>query len=109
MTDALSPTGDGHTELVRDVEEWVASQTYGLDEIAIRFHHQLVKIHPFRDGNGRHGRVASDYLIGALGDPSFTWGRLLGLDTPALRKAYITALQRADAGDLDQLLGFARS
>ena len=96
-------------ELVKDAMEWIDSQTYSADEIAVRFHHRLVAIHPFRDGNGRHGRVAADYLIGALGGHSFGWGRRLDVDTPALRTAYITALRRADAGEFDSLLEFARS
>lgn len=96
-------------DLVKDATTWIDMETHVADEIAVRFHHRLVAIHPFRNGNGRHGRFAADYLIGALGDHSFTWGRFLDLDTPALRAAYITALRRADEGDLDQLLDFARS
>jgi Fic family protein len=31
------------------------------DELAIRFHHRLV-IHPFRNGSGRHARLAADLV-----------------------------------------------
>ena len=43
--------------------------------VAVRFHHRLVSIHPFPNGNGRHGRQAADYLMEALGQPPFTWGQ----------------------------------
>jgi fido (protein-threonine AMPylation protein) len=31
----------------------------------VRFHHRLVQIHPFPDGNGRHARLAADLLVKA--------------------------------------------
>jgi Fic-DOC domain mobile mystery protein B len=37
------------------------------DEQAIRFHHQLVWIHAFPNGNGRHARLMADLLIMRLG------------------------------------------
>jgi len=79
------------------------------DEAAIRFHHRLVAIHPFANGNGRHGRVAADYFVASLGREGFTWGARLDLGTKALRTAYRMALQEADAGDVSQLVEFARS
>lgn len=95
--------------LVDDAIWWVAEETFAADETAVRFHHRLVAIHPFRNGNGRHGRVAADYLARALGTEPFTWGRYLNLPTSELRKAYQSALQAADAGEIDPLLTFARS
>jgi Fic-DOC domain mobile mystery protein B len=37
------------------------------DELALRFHHQLVWIHPFANGNGRHARLIADLLALRLG------------------------------------------
>lgn len=95
--------------LVDDTLAWIDYSTYEPDESAIRFHHRLVAIHPFRNGNGRHGRVAADYLAQSLGRRRFTWGAGLDLDTPSLRSEYLTALQEADRGDIAHLLTFARS
>ncbi len=95
--------------LVDDVAAWVDNETYEPDEIAVRFHHGLVAIHPFPNGNGRHSRIAADYLADALGRPRFSWGSDLGVSTEELRATYRLALQQADAGDIDELLVFARS
>ena len=94
--------------LVDDTAAWIEYATYGPDESAVRFHHRLVAIHPFRNGNGRHGRVAADYLALSLGRPRFPWGAGLDVDTPSLRLEYRTALQEADRGDIARLLVFAR-
>ena len=65
-------------------------------------------IHPFPDGNGRHGRIAADYLVMALGRPRFDRGIGLDVNTEELRSVYRRALQRADAGGMEDLLTFAR-
>ena len=95
--------------LVHDVFAWVDNETYEPDELAVRFHHRLVAIHPFPNGNGRHSRVVAEYLVMALGRRRFGWGVGLVVDTEELRAIYRRALQRADAGDIDELLTFARS
>lgn len=71
-------------ELVKDAMEWIDSQTYDADEIAVRFHQRLMYIHPFRDGNGRHGRVAADYLIGALSAIALSPGGVFLIVIPLL-------------------------
>jgi Fic-DOC domain mobile mystery protein B len=81
-----------------------------IDEIATRFHHQLVRIHPWPNGNGRHARLATDLLLEQWGRPAFAWGS--GADLTKAngpRTNYIEALRRADAGDLRPLLEFVRS
>ena len=93
--------------LVEDAIAWV--ETYEPDELAVRFHHRLVAIHPFPNGNGRHSRIAAEYLVMALGRPRFGWGIGLDVSTEELRATYRHALQRADAGEISQLLKFARS
>ena len=95
--------------LVDDALARIEYATYEPDESPIRFHHRLVAIHPFRNGNGRHGRVAADYLALSLGRRRFTWGAGLDIDTPSLRLKYRAALQEADRGDIARLLVFARS
>lgn len=95
--------------LIDDVVFWVDNATYEPDEIAARFHHRLVFIHPFANGNGRHSRVATDYLLQGLGREPFTWGADLEVETEALRSTYRSALQRADGGDLIELLTFVRT
>ena len=95
--------------LVNDTRTWVDYSTYEQDEIAVRFHHRLVAIHAFPNGNGRHGRIAADYLVVSLKREPFTWGFHLDTDTDELRAAYLHALRRADRGDIDELLAFSRA
>ena len=95
--------------LVLDARAWVEFDTYGPDELAVRFHHRLVGIHPFPNGNGRHGRIAADYLVEGLGGIVFTWGARSGKRIDDLRRIYLAALYSADTGDEDDLLAFARS
>lgn len=102
-------------KLLDDVSYQVAHGSFPADEIAVRFHHRLVAIHPFPNGNGRHARMMADLLVERLGKPRFTWGSqslpanagLVGANDT--RKNYIAALQAADARDIAPLLAFARS
>lgn len=62
-------------QLCEDVRYQIGNDTYLLDEIAVRFHHRLVFIHAFPNGNGRHARLAADLLAVQVGTKRFTWGR----------------------------------
>ena len=84
-------------------------ETYQPDELAVRFHYRLVFIHPFVNGNGRHSRISADLLIETLGHNVFSWGHNLRLPIEPLRERYIAALKSADAGEIDDLVSFARS
>ena len=95
--------------LVGDTSAQVQHSTYEPDEIAVRFHHRLVSIHPFPNGNGRHSRICADLLITALGREPFGWGRDHPPTLVELKQAYRHALQTADAGEINDLLLFARS
>jgi Fic-DOC domain mobile mystery protein B len=96
-------------QLVDDARYQVEHKSYPPDELAVRFSHRLVSIHPFPNGNGRHSRMAGDLLIMQLGQPRFTWGRANLVDPSQTRAAYVAALQAADAGDIGPLLDFARN
>lgn len=96
-------------QLMADVRWWVENNTWQPDEIAVRFHHRLVAIHPFPNGNGRHARLMADLLVERLGGASFSWGGGSLADTGELRRRYVEALRAADDHDMGPLLAFARS
>jgi Fic-DOC domain mobile mystery protein B len=97
-------------KLCDDVQAWLKFDTYPADEIAARFHHRLVSIHAFANGNGRHARTMTDLLlVQRLGRPRFTWGRGNLTDPGAVRQRYIETLRAADGGDYGPLLAFTRS
>lgn len=95
--------------LLDDVRYWIDHKTFPPDEIAVRFHHRLVWIHPFPNGNGRHARLAADLLAVALGRPRFTWGSASLVKAATTRAQYVAALKAADNHDIAPLLAFARS
>jgi Fic-DOC domain mobile mystery protein B len=97
-------------QLLGDSLYWVENEVYEPNELAVRFHHRLVAIHPFPNGNGRLSRTAADLLVEALGGERFSWGASLAAKDPSVaRRTYIEALQAADRGDIADLLAFARS
>ena len=95
--------------LIEDARYWLENGTFPPDEIAVRFHHRLVLIHPFPNGNGRHGRLAADLLAVRLGLRRFTWGSGNLLEPVETRRQYIAALRAADAHEIGPLLAFSRS
>ena len=96
--------------LLADMAYQVEHRVEPVDQIAVRFHHRLVSIHPFPNGNGRHSRLIADVLIEKLGAPRFSWGGSSSLvDASALRQQYVAALQQADRGEISALLAFARA
>ncbi len=49
--------------LLGDARYWADNGTYTPVEAAARFHHRLVRVHLFPNGNGRHARIASDLYL----------------------------------------------
>jgi Fic-DOC domain mobile mystery protein B len=96
-------------DVVLDTRAWIEYGTFEPDELAVRFHHRLVSVHPFPNGNGRHSRTAADLLIVRLAARRFSWGSGTTASTPDLRAAYMSALRAADEGDVAELVAFARS
>lgn len=96
-------------QAIDDARFWVENETFSPDEIAIRFSHRIVAIHPFPNGNGRFSRLIGDLLAQQFGQPRFSWGSASLTDPSATRKAYVRALQAADNHDFDELIAFARS
>jgi Fic-DOC domain mobile mystery protein B len=96
-------------QLLDDSKAWIGYGAFGPDEIAVRFHHRLVAVHPFANGNGRHARLMADLLAMRLGRPRFSWGRESLRDAGVTRRDYICALQAADNHDVVPLVEFARA
>jgi Fic-DOC domain mobile mystery protein B len=82
---------------------------YEPDECALRFHHRLVVIHPFVNGNGRHARMMADLLARSSGKERFTWGSGNLFDAGEVRTRYIACMSAADRHDYRPLLSFART
>ncbi|HET8816630.1 MAG TPA: mobile mystery protein B [Pseudidiomarina sp.] len=94
--------------LLGNAEYWAEHETYSPLEAAARFHHRLVQIHLFANGNGRQARVATDILLKqAYNQPPIDWAS--GFDLQAdneRREDYINSLRAADAGNFQALIAF---
>jgi len=94
--------------LLDDARLWAEGGVYSPLEAAARFHHRMVQIHLFPNGNGRHARIAADiYLERYFESPAIDWTGGFDLQTENERRdSYIRALQCADSGQLEPLLEF---
>jgi len=96
--------------LCDDARVWTGLHEESPDQIAVRFHHRLVSIHPFPNGNGRHARLMTDLLLERiLHCPRFTWGSGDLSRAGNARQRYIAALHAADTHNYEPLLQFART
>jgi Fic-DOC domain mobile mystery protein B len=107
-----APTRDIRAELARlysdAVEHWLTDMNP--DEFAVRVHHRVVKIHPFRDGNGRHSRLLADVILERhFKLVPFTWGGNTQLSSDPYRPAYLRGLKAADRGDYRPLMALCRA
>lgn len=98
-----------HT-LLGDAQYWLEHKTYPISDLAVIFHHRLVKIHLFPNGNGRHARMVADVIVAKFGGDKLSWGGNSDLTKPDdIRTRYIAALREADGGNYEPLLEFAKS
>lgn len=102
------------SKLLSDTQHWINESIYNWDELAIRFHHRLISIHPFSNGNGRHARLVTDLLLTSNNQKAFSWGSksiTTSIDVQSvIRDEYIASLKEADkTKKLSRLLKFARS
>lgn len=99
----------GLRDVLENARYWLENTIYSLDETAARLHHQLVFIHPFPNGNGRHSRLMADLLLWNRRVEPFSWGRGQSTTAGGVRNAYLAALREADQGNFAPLLKFVRS
>jgi len=96
--------------LIDDTKYWIENNTYTPEEIAIRFKHRIVAIHCFPNGNGRHSRMMADIIIESIfGGKNFSWHQSNMVKADDTRKEYIAALRKADNGDINPLIEFAKN
>lgn len=95
------------SNLLDDAKYWVEHSIYSREEFAARFHHRLVQIHPFPNGNGRHGRIMTDVILQKLLNVApIEWGTNTLNDDCEHRQRYIDALRAADRNDYHPLIAF---
>ena len=94
-----------------DARYWRENGTYEPLEATARFHHKLVWVHPFANGNGRWARIMADaYLATIDTDIYLDWsgGGTLTADSDH-RARYIAALRAADGFEFEPLIEFVGS
>lgn len=76
-------------------------------EVAARLQNRLTKIHPFRNGNGRHARLITDMFLHSRHHPLPEWPQThLMSEGHQVRERYIAAMKTADHGDFSALIEF---
>lgn len=102
--------GIEHFQIATAVRSLLQSTEYrisvgqDLNLVTCELHHKLVSIHPFVNGNGRHGRLFVDLLRQSLGLRPFVWGGIEVQTQRDDRVKYLRALRLADKGDIGPLL-----
>ncbi|NOX98203.1 MAG: Fic family protein [Verrucomicrobia bacterium] len=92
-----------------DSEEWETYDQESLIPYIARYHHALVRVHPFNNGNGRWFRLACDVVIKRLTKvkPIIWVTDTLNTNSDE-RKQYIAALKRADDFDYQPLIDYLK-
>jgi Fic-DOC domain mobile mystery protein B len=72
-----------------------------------RYHHALVTVHPFNNGNGRWSRLCCDAVVEHLiKKPRIIWATETLVKDSDERSVYIAALKQADQGNFGPLVGY---
>jgi Fic family protein len=94
----MPPNGNKVSDYLDELIEFINTNPLGLNdiELATIYHHKLVWIHPFFDGNGRTVRLSMNLLLMRCGFPPAI---ILKND----RKKYYEALNQANIGNYQKL------
>lgn len=96
-------------QLLENSKYWIEHKTFSEEEMALRFKHEIVCIHVFPNGNGRHSRFMGDIIMKHIfGKPIFSWGQKELVQKNEVRDKYINALRKADNGDFTDLIDFSK-
>lgn len=94
--------------LCGDFAHWDSKET-GMPpfEVAARLQNRLTRIHPFKNGNGRHARLITDIFLRSRRIKIPLWPQIHLLTTGnELRARYIAAMKLADKEEYAALAGF---
>lgn len=95
-------------QLIDNFWYWEKETEMEILEKAARLHHGLVKVHPFKNGNGRWARLITNIYLKKKKAGFIQWPEeTLQVDSP-FRKEYIGALQKADHGNYGDLIKLHR-
>lgn len=92
-------------KFIKDVNFWLEEESYdSWPSLLARFHHRLVHIHPFPNGNGRFARIMTNHLC--IQNNQRVHGWYSSLHPKKRRTKYIKALRQADAKKYQELTDF---
>jgi len=78
-------------------------------EIAARLQNRLTRIHPFKNGNGRHARMITDIFFHSVKHLLPKWPQIqLMSKGDQVRAQYIEAMKAADKEDYRELMAFMK-
>lgn len=94
--------------LTADARHWFTGLADPIPDMA-KFHHRLVTIHAFPNGNGRHARLGVDALAVSVGAKPPSWSNRELTPAGDRRSVYIESLKAADVGKYELLESFMRN
>jgi Fic-DOC domain mobile mystery protein B len=87
--------------------EWATRGSEKLVPFIARYHHALVSVHPFDNGNGRWSRLCCDAVVAHLAkEPPIVWATDTLIKNSDERSAYIEALILADEFNYQPLIEY---
>ncbi len=87
--------------------EWATRGNEKLVPFIARYHHALVSVHPFDNGNGRWSRLCCDAVVEHLAkEPPIVWATDTLIKNSDERSAYIEALILADEFNYQPLIDY---
>lgn len=94
--------------LCGDFNYWNSSDSsMTVIEVAARVQNRLTRIHPFRNGNGRHARLITDIFFNSRGHRLPKWPQVqLMSHGENIREQYVAAMKAADQEDYSELMAF---
>ena len=94
--------------LCDDFAFWNTSKcSMSILEVAARLQNRLTRIHPFKNGNGRHARLITDIFLRSRDHPLPKWPQIQLIEQGnVIRKRYIDAMKQADMENFNPLMAF---
>ncbi len=96
-------------QLAFNVEVWQPENDDAVLTQSVQLHHQAVKVHPFKNGNGRWARFIANIWLRRRGMPRIEWpDRDVSVGSGAVRATYLDAIRQADKFDYGPLIELHR-